>query len=89
MIKEEPTEKIFEDIKQAAIAVWNTFDDTYGYRSEKLERVDSIKNYSDNWFTFISMFDFQNQYKLLNNIKDIDTITFLREQRDTYGFVSP
>jgi hypothetical protein len=63
---ETPSDEIFNDIKQAAIQIWNTYDDTYGYRTEKLDRVNSIPNYKDNWWTFVGMFDFPNQTKLLN-----------------------
>ena len=61
MEHETPSEKIFNEIKEAAIKVWNTKDNTYGYVTEKLDRVNSITNYSDNVMICYRMFDYGNQ----------------------------
>lgn len=60
-----PSDEIFNEIKQAAIEIWQTYDDTYGYATEKLNYVDSITNIKDNWGTLVGMFDHDNQMKLL------------------------
>lgn len=60
-----PSDKIFNEIKDAAIEIWKTYDDTYGYASEKIAMVNSIKNFRDNWGTMVGMFDSNNQAKLL------------------------
>lgn len=61
---ETPSQEIFEDLKQAATQIWNTYDDTYGYRTEKLDRVNSISNYADNAMVTYRMFDGSNQTKM-------------------------
>jgi hypothetical protein len=60
-----PSDEIFNEIKQAAIEIWQTYDDTYGYASEKIDYVNSVGNIKDNWGTLVGMFDSDNQMKLL------------------------
>lgn len=60
-----PSDEVFNEIKQAAIEIWKTYDDTYGYASEKINYVNSVKNFKDNWGTLVGMFDSTNQQKLL------------------------
>lgn len=64
-----PSDEVFEDIKANAIKIWQTYDDTYGYASEKIDRVNSITNVKDNWGTIVGMFDSTNQAKLLALVK--------------------
>jgi hypothetical protein len=56
-----PSTEIFNEMKQAAIGVWKTFDDQFNYVSLKLERVKSIENVQDNAMVFYRMFDGGNQ----------------------------
>lgn len=60
-----PSDEVFNEIKAKAIEIWNTYDDTYGYASEKINYVKSITNIRDNWGTIVGMFDNTNQHKLL------------------------
>lgn len=60
-----PSDAVFEEIKARAIEIWQTYDDTYGYAAEKIERVKSITNVKDNWGFIVGMFDSPNQQKLL------------------------
>lgn len=60
-----PSDEIFNEIKEKAIEIWRTYDDTYGYASEKIGYVESITNVKDNWGTIVGMFDYTNQAKLL------------------------
>lgn len=86
MERRQPTNEVFEDIKQAAIAVWQTYDNSYGYVDEKLERIEQINNYGDSWITFLGMFDLPNQERCVNNIKRKDTGEFLNEMREHYHY---
>lgn len=61
MTHETPSEQIFNEIKDAAKKVWNTKDNTYGYVTEKIERVDQLTNYADNVMVCYRMFDMGNQ----------------------------
>jgi len=63
-----PSDEIFDEIKQAAIKIWHTYDDTYGYATEKIAYVNSITNIRDNWGTIVGMFDRSNQIKLLSEL---------------------
>lgn len=63
-----PSDEIFEDIKQAAIAVWSSKDDTYGYATGKIARIKDIGNVRDNYAYMVAMFDRFNQLALLHNL---------------------
>lgn len=56
-----PSEEIFEDMKKAATTIWSTYDNTYGYVDEKMERVNNLKNVKDNAMILYRMFDHWNQ----------------------------
>ena len=60
-----PSDEVFNEIKEKSIEIWQTYDDTYGYATGKIERVNSITNFKDNWGAIVGMFDSTNQQKLL------------------------
>lgn len=62
---EAPSIEIFEEMKSAATAVWQTFDNTHGYVTDKLEYINSFGNIKDNAMVFYRMFDYQNQAKMM------------------------
>lgn len=64
-----PSDEIFEDIKQASIKIWNTYDDTYGYASEKINSIKDLQNVKDNYMYVVAMFDSSNQRILLATVK--------------------
>lgn len=63
-----PSDEIFNEIKEAAVSIWMTYDNTYGYVDEKVGMIDKIKNVKDNWGTIVGMFDSNNQAKLLRKL---------------------
>ena len=65
---EAPTDEVFEEIKAAAIRIWQTYDDTFGYSSGKIERVERVENVQDNWMYIIGMFDSRNQALFLTTV---------------------
>lgn len=71
-----PSQEIFEDIKENAMKIWQGYDDTYGYATEKINRIKDIKNVQDNAWYIVAMFDSNNQAKLLTmvNTKTADMI---------------
>ncbi len=73
-----PSQEIFDDLKAKCIELWNTYDDTYGYASEKIKRIESIKNFKDNACYMVAMFDINNQAKLLTMVNE-DTKDWLRD----------
>ena len=64
-----PSDEVFNDIKEQAIEIWRTYDDTYGYASEKVNKIRHLKNIEDNAWYIVSMFDYQNQAKLISMVK--------------------
>lgn len=71
MVREQaPEQAVFDEIKAACIKIWNTYDDTYGYVTEKVGIVNNFQNIGDNAMFMFAMFDFQNQKRcraLLSN----------------------
>ncbi len=64
-----PPQEIFDDIKENAVKIWNTYSDEFGYRSEKINRIKNIKNIQDNAWYIVAMFDSNNQAKLLSMVQ--------------------
>lgn len=64
------TDELFGELKREAITIWQGYDDTHGYASEKIAYINSIKNVQDNYGTFIGMFDVHNQRKLYDAVSD-------------------
>jgi len=73
-----PSQEIFEDMKKAAIDIWLTYDNEFGYVDEKLGTVNSLTNIKDNAMVFYRMFDHNNQSKMRAKL-DIDSITYINE----------
>ena len=59
-----PSDEVFNEVKEACIKIWNTYDDEYGYATQKINRVKHIENVSDNMMFMIAMFDMDNVLKL-------------------------
>lgn len=64
-----PSDEIFDDIKTNAIKIWQTYDNTYGYQDEKVNRIKDLVNVSDNAWFIVAMFDAPNQEKLISMVK--------------------
>ena len=75
-----PSDEIFNDIKENAIKIWDTYDNTYGYRDEKVDRIKDLKNVSDNAWMMVAMFDYHNQAKLIAMVKP-ETAKMIKEAR--------
>ena len=63
-----PPRAAFQDMKAACISLWCTYDDTFGYVSEKLSRIQDLENVSDNFMMMLAMFDPKNQDKIIASI---------------------
>ncbi len=68
---------IFDEMKAVAISVWQTYDNTYGYVTEKLNYINSIRNIQDNAMVFYRMFDYKNQAKMLELLSD-EAINYIK-----------
>ena len=56
-----PSQEIFNEMKSIATQIWSTYDNQYGYVTEKLSYINSINNIQDNAMVFYRMFDNNNQ----------------------------
>jgi hypothetical protein len=59
-----PSQEVFDSVKRGAIAVWSSYDDTYGYATGKINRIKDIENVRDNCAYMVAMFDSTNRFKL-------------------------
>lgn len=66
---EAPSDEIFNDIKMRAIALWKTYNDDYGYATDKVNRVVGVQNFKDNAWYIVAMFDQENQAILYSRLK--------------------
>jgi len=69
-----PKDKVFNEMKKESIKIWKSYDDTYGYASEKINKVKDLRNVSDNFMYMFAMFDVFNQRKLLSSLSDASRI---------------
>jgi len=65
-----PPEEQFNELKEKAIEVWNEIGSHPSYIEEKVGRVSSIGNISDNFMYMVAMFDTNNQRKLADKLSD-------------------
>lgn len=56
-----PSQEIFNEMKSLATQIWSTYDNQYGYVTEKLSYINRIDNIQDNAMVFYRMFDNNNQ----------------------------
>lgn len=63
-----PSDEVFKELKQKAIAIWKTYDDDPSYADEKISRVLDLENFSDNFMTIVAMFDSNNQQRLSESL---------------------
>lgn len=63
-----PPQAVFDEIKAAAIEIWKTYDDTYGYATDKINAIKDIQNVKDNAWYMVAMFDHINRAKLLSKV---------------------
>jgi len=73
-----PPDHVFEEIRQAAIKIWQEYDDTYGYATGKIETIRNIGNVQDNAWFIVAMFDARNITKLLDMVSD-ETAAMIRD----------
>ena len=63
-----PVQAIFEEVKNAAIEIWNTYDNSFGYADEKRHKVERLPNVADNFMYIVAMFDYGNQELLASKV---------------------
>lgn len=73
---ETPSQEIFNEMKTIATEIWNTYDNEFGYVTEKLERINSFGNIQDNAMVFYRMFDWKNQ-SIFRNKASQEVISYI------------
>ena len=61
MEHETPIQEIFDEMKVTAIGIWLSKKSHPSYLEEKMDKINSIVNFSDNAMVFYRMFDGGNQ----------------------------
>lgn len=62
------SDEVFNELLREAAIIWQTYDNSHGYVDEKMERLNKLQNYSDNWGTIVGMMDIHNQRKLYDAV---------------------
>lgn len=75
-----PSDESFADMKQAALSIWNEYEDPY--RTEKVDRIKDIKNLWDNFMYIFAMFDPDNQRKCVQRLKEETKKDLLERLKD-------
>lgn len=65
-----PKKEYFDEVKIRAISIWASYDNTYGYATEKINKIKDLKNTEGNFMYMVAMFDGQNQAKLAKSLSD-------------------
>jgi len=69
-----PSQEVFDEVKNEVINIWNDYDDTFGYATDKINRIKNIQNIRDNFMYIMSMFDHVNIVKLRSSISSTDNM---------------
>lgn len=80
-----PPQQIFDEIKRESIKIWETYDNTYGYATEKISQIEPLTNIRDNYSFIVGMFDGMNQQKLLYRLS-AEGYLWLAERLYNRGF---
>ena len=61
-----PSDEAFEELKEASLEIWDTYDDPY--QTKKKDKVRRLDNVRDNFMVIVSMFDAENRKKLASKL---------------------
>jgi hypothetical protein len=65
-----PTDEVFNEVKEKCIAVWNMFDNEFGYVDEKVNRIKDLPNTGSNLMSMVLMFHMNLQRELSKHLSD-------------------
>jgi len=77
---EAPTQEVFDEMKRIATEIWNTYSDEHGYRSEKLNYINSFENVEDNAMILYRMFDLNNQF-IFRQMANGDVLKYINDNQ--------
>jgi hypothetical protein len=59
-----PRDSSFNEVKDKSIEIWKTYDDEFGYATEKINGIKDLENTGGNLMYIVSQFDHWNQKRL-------------------------
>jgi hypothetical protein len=59
-----PKDSIFNEVRDRAIDIWKTYDDEFGYATEKINGIKDLDNTEGNFMFIVSQFDHWNRIRL-------------------------
>ena len=75
-----PSQEIYNEMKSIATSIWSSYDNTYGYVTEKLGYINSIDNIQDNAMVFYRMFDNSNQETFITKASN-EVINYIQNNK--------
>lgn len=60
----------FQNMQRLSSDIWDRYDDTYWYATEKKNYINSLENIWSNFMTIFNMFDVENQRALIEIISE-------------------
>lgn len=88
-IDRQPNDKVFDDIKSAALAVWYRSREHEDYVKERTDHIYSLTNYADNWYSMVGRMDIHNHMRFWHYLEYQETCDFLREMSKHYSYYVP
>lgn len=82
-----PLGSTFQELRDKAIELWQTYDNAYGYVDEKVNQIKDLANYKDNFMLIVSMFNSSNQIRLAKMLSP-ETRLAIRERMISGGYPS-
>lgn len=67
-----PKDEYFNELKEACIKFWKTFDDRFGYSTEKIDSIKDLPNKDSNFMMMIQMIHPISR-KLIVNLLSLET----------------
>ena len=52
----KPKDEYFDELKSVCIKFWETYDDQFGYATEKINRIKDLENSASNYMMMVKMF---------------------------------
>jgi|LakMenE18May11ns_1017448.scaffolds.fasta_scaffold9843321_3 hypothetical protein len=65
-----PEQALFDELKEKCIEIWQTYDDTYNYATNKIDQLKGLHNISGNFVDMFAMFDIGNQEILAEKLSE-------------------
>tara|TARA_R110000772_G_scaffold62137_4_gene139657 strand:- start:1026 stop:1352 length:327 start_codon:yes stop_codon:yes gene_type:complete len=83
-----PPDDVFAEVKNTAYQYWfDNFDNTHGYVTGKVERINTIENHDDNYLFILNMFDRTHETNCISKMSK-KTKDWIRKSKIAKGYIS-